>query len=153
MTTPADDRAPERLRTTPSWLLTRLSDHAAHLARDAFAAAGAGRYHYALLVALEEGGPASQAALGRRCGIDRSDVVAALNELVERGHAERRPDPTDRRRNVVTVTPAGREQARRTGKALDEVQDRLLAPLASEDRDRFADLLTRLLRHHAPGRL
>jgi DNA-binding MarR family transcriptional regulator len=100
---------------------------------------------------LEECGPASQAALGRRGGIDRSDVVAAINELVEGGLVERARDPADRRRNVVTITPAGVGQLRRLDKVLAGIQDELLAPLSSEDRDELARLLRRVVGHHARG--
>ncbi len=57
--------------------------------------AGARRYHYALLAAAEEYGPSSQADLGRRTGIDRSDMVATVNDLAERRLLERAPDPQD----------------------------------------------------------
>jgi hypothetical protein len=36
-------------------------------------------------------------------------------------------------------------------RALDAVQDRLLAPLSSADRHTFTRLLTRLLTHHRGG--
>lgn len=39
--------------------------------------------------------------------MDRSDVVAALNELAGQGLVERTRDPADHRRNIVTITPAG----------------------------------------------
>jgi DNA-binding MarR family transcriptional regulator len=65
-----------------------------------------------LLVVLEKFGPASQARLGGRAGVDRSDVVAALNDLAARGMIERKPDPADRSRNIVTITPAGRAHLR-----------------------------------------
>jgi DNA-binding MarR family transcriptional regulator len=60
------------------------------------------------MTALDEAGPASQADLGRRTTIDRSDMVATLNELGDLGLLDRAPDPTDRRRNLVSLTPAGR---------------------------------------------
>src|SRR6266849_9227174 len=99
--------APARLTDKPTWLISQVSTHAHRLLTERLAAAGARGYHYRLLAALEEFGPASQASLGRRSGIDRSDVVAALNELGGRGLVERMPDPADHRRNIVTITPAG----------------------------------------------
>jgi DNA-binding MarR family transcriptional regulator len=57
---------------------------------------------------LEELGPASQAALGRRSGIHLSDMVAAINELADRGLVERAPDPADRRRNIISLTAGTR---------------------------------------------
>jgi DNA-binding MarR family transcriptional regulator len=136
-----------RILETPSWLIGRASAYSHRLLVDGFAAADARGYHHRLLAALQEFGPASQAALGRRTGIDRSDVVAALNELADRGLIQRTPDPDDRRRNVITITPAGTEQLRRLEQILAGVQDELLAPLSPADRTRLIRLLTRLLEH------
>ena len=109
------------------------------------------RYHYALLAALAEFGPSSQAALGRRLGIDRSDVVAAINELVEQKMVERTLDVSDRRRNTITITDEGREQLWRLDGMLAGVQDTLLAPLAADEREQLVRLLTRILDHHGHG--
>ncbi|MDT0342178.1 MarR family winged helix-turn-helix transcriptional regulator [Streptomyces litchfieldiae] len=141
METAGGDRAPERLRSTASWLITHTATHAGRLVAEAFAGIGARRYHYALLSALDEFGPASQAALGRRCGIDRSDVVAAINELAADGFVVRSPDPADRRRNVITVTEAGLRQLERGYRAVEAVQDELLAPLSAGERRELVRLL------------
>jgi DNA-binding MarR family transcriptional regulator len=132
----------------PSWLLTQTATHAGRLVSEGFAAVDARGYHFRVLTTLDEHGPASQASLGRRSGIHLSDLVAALNELEERGYVERSADPEDRRRNVITVTAAGRRQLRRLEKQVAQIQDQLLAPLSPEERDELARLLTRLLRHH-----
>src|SRR5919112_5752020 len=94
----SDATTPARLKGMPSWLLGRTAMHAHRLVGEELAAAGARGYHYRLLAALEEFGPASQAALGRRTGIDRSYVVEAVNELADRRLVERTWDPEDRRR-------------------------------------------------------
>jgi DNA-binding MarR family transcriptional regulator len=135
----------------PTWLITRANTHSHRLLADGFAAAGSRGYHYRLLAALEEFGPASQADLSRRTGIDRSDVVAALNELAESGFVKRSPDPADGRRNVITITPAGTKQLRRLDEVLAGVQEELLAPLSAADRKKFTRLLTQLLEHDAQG--
>ena len=109
------------------------------------------RQHYAVLSALAEFGPASQAELGRRCSIDRSDMVALVNELTAREQVERTPDPADRRRNVVTLTPGGIRRLRQLDKVVGEVQAELLAPLSTGERDQLVRLLTRVLEHHAGG--
>ncbi|WP_031506968.1 MarR family winged helix-turn-helix transcriptional regulator [Streptomyces megasporus] len=152
MDTTAYNAAPTRLRNTPSWLLSQVTTHAHRLVWGAFGSADARNHHYALLSALEEHGPASQAELGRRCGIDRSDVVAALNELAGRGLVTRSPDPADRRRNIVTVTPAGLRQLARLDEVLGRAQDELLAGLSADERDRLIRLLTKILDHHAAQR-
>ena len=147
----ADNATPARLRGMPSWLLGRTAMHAHRLVVEGLAAAGARGYHYRLLAALAEFGPASQAALGRRTGIDRSYVVEAVNELVDGGLVGRARDPDDRRRNVVTITPAGAEQLRRLDGVLAGVQDELFAPLSADERAQLARLLARVLEHHSAG--
>jgi MarR family transcriptional regulator, lower aerobic nicotinate degradation pathway regulator len=139
---------PERLTLKPSWLITQLATHARRLVSDGHAEVGASAYHYRILAALQEFGGSSQADLARRGNVDRSDVVAAINELAERGFVERTPDPDDRRRNLVRLTRAGAQQLRRMDRALDKVQDDLLEPLSIEERQALTRLLTRLLAHH-----
>jgi DNA-binding MarR family transcriptional regulator len=141
--------APERVRTKPSWLLNQAALPANRLVAEGLTSLDARRNHYVLLAALDEGGPASQADLSRRTTIDRSDMVAAVNELVDRGLAERTTDPTDRRRNVVTLTTAGRRQLRKLESVLAEAQDHLLAPLSRDERRQLVALLSRVVDHHA----
>jgi MarR family transcriptional regulator, lower aerobic nicotinate degradation pathway regulator len=139
---------PERLRALPSRLTNGAALIANRLVDRALAQAGVRRYHYSLLATLEEYGPASQAALGRRTGIDRSDMVATVNDLAERQLLERAPDPEDRRRNIITITPAGRRQLADLDRLLAAAQDEYLAPLSVAERQNLVNLLTRLADHH-----
>ncbi|TQM03963.1 MarR family winged helix-turn-helix transcriptional regulator [Pseudonocardia kunmingensis] len=139
---------PQRLRTLPSRLTNGVALAANRIVDRALAEAGVRRYHYALLAALEEYGPDSQAALGRRTGIDRSDVVATVNDLAGWRLLQRTPDPADRRRNVISVTAAGRERLAHLDRLLSAAQDEFLAPLPAADRQHLIDLLTRLVDHH-----
>ena len=137
--------APDRLRNLPSRLLTQAAMHADRLVSEGLAGADARKWHYAVLITLQEFGPASQAALSRRTGIYRSDLVAVINELADRGLIERAPDPADRRRNVITMTSRGRHHLHRLDDLLAAVQDDLLAPLSLTERDELIRLLKRLL--------
>ncbi|RBM05550.1 MarR family winged helix-turn-helix transcriptional regulator [Streptomyces sp. PT12] len=141
----ADDRIPVRLLEAPSWLLAQVATHAGRVVGEAFAGVGGRRYHYALLAALVEFGPASQAALARRCGIDRSDVVAALNEMSAAGLVIRAPDSGDRRRNVITPTDEGRASLAQADAALATAHGALLDPLTEEERATLVRLLGRLV--------
>ncbi|MEU5988256.1 MarR family winged helix-turn-helix transcriptional regulator [Spirillospora sp. NPDC047418] len=150
--TTADARTPARLRHTPSWLISLVSAHSHRLVGAGFAAAGARGYHYRLLAALDEYGPSSQAALGRATAVDRSDVVAALNELAAQGFVDRTPDPSDRRRNIVTLTADGTRHLLELDGVLTGIQEELLAPLSPAERDQLTGLLARLADHHAKSR-
>ncbi|GAA4521231.1 hypothetical protein GCM10023191_099340 [Actinoallomurus oryzae] len=142
------ERTPAGWQGLPSWLLTQTAGHAHRLVAEGFSSVHARGYHYRLLATLEEFGPASQAALGRRSGIHLSDMVATVNELADRELVERAPDPSDKRRNIVSLTAAGRRHLRRLEKRVAESQEELLAPLSAEERQRLTELLSRLLDHH-----
>jgi MarR family transcriptional regulator, lower aerobic nicotinate degradation pathway regulator len=143
-----DDAPPSRLTSKQTWLISQASIRAHRLLTGALAGVNYRGFHYRLLAALEEFGPASQAALGRRTEMDRSDVVAALNELDDRGLVKRAPDPRDSRRNVVTITSIGRAELKRLDDILAAVQDELLEPLSPSERRHLAELLARVVAHH-----
>jgi len=145
----ADDETPARLKAKSTWLISQVAARSHGLLTERLAAAGARGYHYRLLAALAEFGPSSQASLGRRTRMDRSDVVAAIGELAAQGLVERAADPADRRRNVVTLTPRGTARLERLDQVLAAVQDELLAPLSGAERAELARLLARLL--DSPG--
>ena len=138
--------APARLRDRPTWLISRAYARSSGLLNDGFEAGASGLrgYHYRLLAALEEQGPASQAVLGRSTGIDRSDVTAAVNELENRHLVGRSVDPDDRRRNIVAITPAGKKQLGVLDRLIAEVQEQVLAPLSATERRQFDKLIRRL---------
>lgn len=139
------EAGPSRVRDLPTWLIGRAHARSHRLLGAGFARAETRGHHYRLLAALEEFGAASQATLGRRTDIDRSDVVAALNELAAAGLIERASDPEDRRRNVITITPAGLDLLGELDKVVAGVQEDVLAPLSAAERKEFLRLLARLL--------
>jgi DNA-binding MarR family transcriptional regulator len=143
-----EDARPATLMGKPSWLISEVARLAHPLLTDKLATVGSRGYDYRLLAALAEFGPASQASLGRRTAMDRSDVAAAVSELVGRGLAGRAPDPADRRRNVISITPAGTAHLRRLEELLADVQDELLTPLSPAERQQLIRLLSRILEHH-----
>ncbi|MFF1275664.1 MarR family winged helix-turn-helix transcriptional regulator [Streptomyces marokkonensis] len=148
---PTPEPAPARLRAIPSRLLAGAALVADRLVGERLAAEGAHKWHFAVLVTLAEAGPASQAELSRRTGVYRSDMVAVLNELADTACVRRDPDPADRRRNVITLTPAGRRRLERLDALIEDAQDELLAPLAPAERDELTRLLAALTEHHRPA--
>lgn len=140
-------RTPDRLKDRPTWLISRAFARSSALLAAGFEADGDGLrgYHYRLLAALEQWGPASQADLGRDTGIDRSDVTAALTELESRGLVERRVDPDHRRRKIVTITPQGGDALAGLDAVIDRTQEAVLAPLTAAQRRQFVGLMAKLL--------
>jgi DNA-binding MarR family transcriptional regulator len=140
---------PDRIRRLPSWLTGRVAETAARLVAGALAAEGLRRQHFVVLSALAERGAASQAALGRRLLIDRSDMHALLSDLELEGRVARVRDPNDRRRMLVELTPAGARTLKRLDGRIQAAQEALLAPLSSADRRELQRLLARLVEYHA----
>ena len=139
------NEAPARLRGKPSWLISKASARAHRVIAEAMTGAGGRAYHFAILAALDEFGPDSQVRVGQRCGIDQSDMHAMVSELAGQGHVERLPDPSDRRRNLITLTPAGQRRLNELDTTLSGVQDNLFHALSATERRLLVSLLTRVL--------
>jgi DNA-binding MarR family transcriptional regulator len=147
---PTPEPTPARLRALPSRLIAGVAAVADRLVSERLAAEGARKWHFAALSALAEVGAASQAELSRRTGIYRSDMVAVLNELADAECIRREPDPADRRRNVITLTPVGHRRLERLDALVTDAQRELLAPLTPGQQDELTRLLTVLTEHHHP---
>ncbi|WP_345281410.1 MarR family winged helix-turn-helix transcriptional regulator, partial [Kitasatospora albolonga] len=136
-------QAPDAIRTLPSWLLGRASARGHRLVGEALALAGLRMPQYAVLAAVAELAPVSQAELSRSTGIDPKDMVALVGELQEDGLVERAPDTRDRRKNVITLAPAGVRRLRRGDQLCREANDELTVALSSSEREQLAELLAR----------
>ncbi len=136
---------PARLRRLPTWLTAEVARQGRHLVNASLAQDGAHRQHFTVLTSLAEQGPASQAELGRRLSIDRSDLHALLAGLEGDGLVARARDEQDRRRNVVTLTRPGRSALARLDRRIDAAQDALLEPLTASERQELSRLLQKIL--------
>jgi DNA-binding MarR family transcriptional regulator len=96
------------------------------------------------LMHLAEAGPTSQQALIEALGVDPSVVVGILNDLEDRGLAERRRDPADRRRHIVRITRSGSSLLTKVDRALGAVERELFADLDDKEIARLHDLLGRI---------
>jgi DNA-binding MarR family transcriptional regulator len=132
---------PRRLTKLPSWLAGQAAQRAARLVGEALGEEGFRRHHFAVMTALAEDGAASQAELGRRVWLDRSDLHAVLNELERDGLVARKQDPSDRRRNLVELTPAGVTTLKRLDARVDAAQEAFVAPLSADERRELMRLL------------
>jgi DNA-binding MarR family transcriptional regulator len=143
-----------RLDRLPSRLLGQAALRADRLVAAALAEEGVRRHHYAVLATLADHGPASQAELGRRLWIDRSDMHAVLADLERARLVSRERDAADRRRNVVAATPGAEPALERLDARVAEAQEALLAPLGAGERAQLLGLLARLVppRDDAAGR-
>lgn len=99
---------------------------------------------FAAMARLAELGPVSQNQLGRATSMDAATIKGVVDRLARQGLVETLPDPSDRRRLTVALTPAGLalfEARRRDALA---VSLRTLHPLTPRERARLLELLAKL---------
>jgi len=96
---------------------------------------------FGVLRQLNANGGISQRAVAERMGVGASDMVALVDRLQAAGYVRREQDPSDRRRNVVMLTREGERALRRLERVAAVAEERVLAPLAPDDRAAFCRLL------------
>ncbi len=138
----------QHIQSLPSWLVGRVAARGRGLVADALATEGLKLVHHAVLAATAEYGPVAQAALGRQLAVDPKDMVGVLNHLQATELVLRSPDPADRRKNAVTITPEGEAALARCTALAEAANTQLLAPLTPNEQHQLMALLTRL--HEAP---
>jgi DNA-binding MarR family transcriptional regulator len=143
-------RLPEELVNSTAFLLKRLGFVSKDRSLAAYDAMGLHPYHHAVLAVLDEGAPDTQASIADTLGYDRGQLVGLLDELEEKGLLERRRDPDDRRRHIVSLTPAGKRTLAKLRATAGRLEDELLAPLSAAEREQLHALLRKLAEQHLP---
>jgi len=100
--------------------------------------------HFGMLSHLAASEGKSQQALGNALGIHRSALVALVDDLEERGLAERRRDPHDRRAYALYLTRRGRTVLADLQREADARESELLAGLGARERSQLISLLQRV---------
>lgn len=140
-----DPAAPDELRLSTGFLVTRLSMrmHAGFAA--ALEPLDIEPRHFGALAALHELGPVGQSTLARYLGVSGPAVVQVVDQLEARGLLRRERDAHDRRTSLLHPTERTGDvlvRARRTAK---REARRDLAVIGREGEDRLAALLRRFV--------
>lgn len=143
--------APPTLTGLTTYLLSRTGKAARGALAAELAERGLRLWHMAVLAALADFGLHAQRELSVRLAIDPSDVVKVIDELAAPGWVERARDPADRRRVVISLTPAGRTALDGLTERATAVQDGVLAPLDAGERRQLHALLARVHAHLPAG--
>src|SRR2546421_11511958 len=137
-------RLPEELVGSATFLLKRLGFTAKEQTMKAYEETGLHPYHHGILTVLDERSTETQGAIADALGYDRGQLVGLLDELEERGLVERRRDPNDRRRHIVSLTPDGKRALAKLRTLADQADNDFLASLDEDERAQLHALLRRL---------
>jgi DNA-binding MarR family transcriptional regulator len=100
---------------------------------------------FGALTVLVEEGPLSQQRLGERQGVDRTTMVAVVDELEQGALVERRRDPDDRRAYSLEATAKGRRMLKEAVKAAERAEEEFLAGIPARDRAELKRILRALI--------
>src|SRR5919201_3048543 len=143
-------RVAEELVKSSGFLLARLGLAFKGKAIERIEQEGFEGHHYSVLAMLGEGDRETQATIADALDLDPSRLVAVLDSLEKRGLVARQRDPHDRRRHVVSITPAGKRQLQKLRAIVKQLEDDFFGPLAAQDRQAFHELLQELACEHDP---
>lgn len=125
-------------------LLRRAYQRHVAIFQEVFGDEGPTSTQFAALVRLWEHGALSQNRLGRLTAMDPATIKGVAERLLERGLVARRPDPDDRRRVILSLTPAAAAMMPDLVAKARRVTDETHAPLSAEEAERLRDLLRRI---------
>src|SRR3954447_7197790 len=136
-TDPTTTAAPSVLdehRTSPGLLLALLGQEAMHRLRAAHTAHNLKPRQFQILGLLQDHGGLAQSDLVQTMDMAPSMLVTLLNPLEADGLVSRERDPADRRRHLVTLTPAGEKQLASASRAQKDTEDALFAAIVARQR-------------------
>lgn len=133
-------------------VLTELAGYHLRRASGAFAAdfsrvlAGTGMRQvlFGILSVVDANPGINQGAAGRMLGIQRANMVALINELVDKDWIERKVAADDRRAFALTMAPAGSAKLAECLARIRAHEEEMLSDLSAADRTRLITLLGKI---------
>ena len=99
---------------------------------------------FAALVRLGEVGTCSQNQLGRLTAMDVATIKGVVERLKQKGLVLSKPDPGDKRRMLVSLSPEGEQSIADLHDVGHRITAETLAPLTPTESDTFLKLLGKL---------
>lgn len=141
--------ASEAISSTTGYLLLKLADLAnARMEQTLLPFRLRGR-HLRVLAFVNDG-ELSQRDLCRQTGLDRTTMVAVVDELERHGYVRRDRSLSDRRKQFISITGDGRTTLSEALKAVRRTEEDFLASLGKDDRRHLRQLLSVLFTTHDP---
>ena len=103
---------------------------------------------FAILNALIDEPGEDQITLSGRVAFDPATFGSVICRLEAKGWVRSQADPLDKRRKLLWTTPEGEQVALQMKRAVSRAQQRIVSPLAPDERVQLAALLGKLVAGH-----
>ena len=95
-----------------------------------------------LNIDIIDGTPSTQ--LGPNMGMEATSLSRSLNKLEESGVIERKPDPNDKRKTVIHLTPLGMDWREVAKDVVIKFNKKIFAHFEKKEMDTFFTILKRI---------
>jgi DNA-binding MarR family transcriptional regulator len=142
--TAAGTYQPDELYRLPGHLIRRCHQIAVALFLEETAAFEITPQQYATLAVLAANDGVDQITLAGLAAFNRTTAGEVIGRMETAGLLTRRDSASDRRVKNIHITRAGRKLLADVHAAIERVQERLLVPLAANERRQFVEYLARI---------
>lgn len=132
--------AMDRIEDCISFMIGKAAQQVTRRARELLAPFNVTPVQYAVLKALSGSDPLSGAEIGKRMVLDSASITGVLDRMESLGLVERRPNPEDRRAQLIAASPAAREMLPRLDEAMDSLNAEAGAAIGEETSQFFHSL-------------
>ncbi len=94
-----------------------------------------------LIYLLQRGGQATQKEIECFLSVSHPTVVGLVSRMEKNGFVTYWPDPQDRRNKIVRLTPHACETGRNMDAVVENMEQRMLAPLSPEQIEQLTQML------------
>lgn len=154
VSTPASASPPpsagQALAQHTGYLLIKLGEVTLDIAEQALAPLQLRARHFNVMAMAANDVTLSQQDLSGLLGLDPTIMVALVDDLEGKGLLRRQRSQKDRRRYVLQLTPAGQRTLKRAFRAIEDAENKLLAPLNRQEATTLQELAGRLLAPYWP---
>ena len=136
--------------TSAGYLMIKAGHYLGQGFEAALAELGISAREFLVLTFVRAADGLSQQELSARLGLDPTIVVGLVDGLEDRDLMSRRRDPADRRRNVLSATPAGEDLLAEAVAAAARAEADFLGPLDPDQREELRRWLLAVMRPRLP---
>jgi DNA-binding MarR family transcriptional regulator len=140
------EKTGERLERSPIHLLHRAGQCAGDIFQSEMNTGDLTPRQYAILYTVAQNEGLSQTNLVDRTGIDRSTLADIIRRMLKKGLLQRRRTKEDARAYAVRLTDEGWRMLKQAEPMAKRVDERILAVLSNQERERFLQDLSKIVR-------